>query len=751
MTRCILDGVRVIDLSEGLAGSVTALILAESGADVIKVEPVKGTRLRGAPPFTVWNRSKRSIALDIAGADRETFEALVRVADIVVHDYTPLEAGRLGIDDTSLKALSADLVVAAIGGFPAGHEDEEVPVHDALVLAASGIMDEQAPVARKDGPVYLRFPLGSWGATWLAAIGIAARIFNLRRGGTAGNVRTSLLQGALVPTMMLWRRVEAPSPKLAYGMPKFETNPTLLECSDGVWLHFIGNVQKAPLVVETMEAMSLEEREVANKAHPNSYWSEWGSCVAAFRTQPSDVWLKELWAHDVAVQPALPMGALYVDEQCRANGYVIEIEDSEQGAALQPGMPFVTTPPPRKPFSAPRFDADRDTILAEWTPRTPVSAARQTFSRPLEGLRVLDLGSFLAGPLAPMLLGDLGADVIKIEAPGGDAMRAAAEWSFFGCQRNKRSIALDLKHPDAREVIERLVRQADIVHHNQRMPAARKLGIDYESLRAINPRLIYCHVSSYGPVGPRKDWPGYDQLFQASAGWEYEGAGEGNMPMWHRFGMMDHQAALSSLYAIMLALIERESSGEGQFVASSLLGASLLTSSETYLAPDGTLAPYARLDSQQMGVGPGDRLYQAADGWLALLADEAAIRRFAISIGVGDASGIADAIATMACDKAIALATQAGAAAVPARTGQCDAFLDSDVNRSLGLVTGIRHSAYGEVLQPAALWHFEGQHLSFSRAPPQTGEHTSNILAQAGFSAAEIDDLLDRKAAVQLV
>lgn len=751
MAECILDGIRVIDLSEGLAGSVAALILAESGADVVKVEPRQGTRLRGTPPFLVWNRSKRSIALDISGPDRAEFEALVKAADVVVHDFTPAQARERGVDEASLKALSPDLILASIPGFPEGHADEDVPAHDSLVLAASGIMDEQAPVARHDGPVYLRFPLGSWGATWLAAIGIATRIYNLRRGGAPGAVRTSLLQGALVPMQMFWRQVETPSPKLAYGMPKFQTGATLVECSDGVWLHFIGDVRKSPLVVKTMDAMPLELREAANQATPSAYWPDFGWCKAAFKTLPSDVWLKDLWASDVAVQPAQPMGALYSDEQCHANGYVLEVEDTEAGRTLQPGMPFVTTPPARKPRSAPQIDADRDAILAEWGPRAGLAqpAAPRAIEHPLEGLRVLDLGSFLAGPLAAMLLGDLGADVIKIEALGGDPMRVAAEWSFFGCQRSKRSLALDLKHPDSRQVMERLVREADIVHHNQRMPAAMKLGIDYESLRALNPRLIYCHVSSYGPLGLRKDWPGYDQMFQSSAGWEYEGAGQGNKPLWHRFGMMDHQAAMSSLYGIMLALIERERTGLGQFVASSLLGASLLTSSETHIMADGKLADYPRLDAMQLGVGPGDRLYQASDGWLALLADDKALLRISDLLSVGDADALAAAIAAMPCAEAIALARKAGAQAVPARTQQLDAFLGSAANQRLGLVTTNRHSAYGDVRHVGGHWSFEGQRLKLDRAVPMLGEHSREVLAEAGFTAAEIDGILAGGAVLQ--
>ena len=134
---------------------------------------------------------------------------------------------------------------------------------------------------------------------------------------------------------------------------------------------------------------------------------------------------------------------------------------------------------------------------------------------PLSGVQVVDAGAFLAGPLGPMLLSDLGADVVKVEPPGGEGMRWV-EWSFFGCQRGKRGVALDLKSPDARVALDALLARADILHHNLRMPAARRLGLDEATVRAVNPDTVYCHASSYGPEGLRADWPGYDHLFQSS-------------------------------------------------------------------------------------------------------------------------------------------------------------------------------------------------------------------------------------------
>ena len=162
-----------------------------------------------------------------------------------------------------------------------------------------------------------------------------------------------------------------------------------------------------------------------------------------------------------------------------------------------------------------------------------------------------------------MLLADLGADVVKVEATTGDKMRHVQR-VFAAVPAGKRGVALDLKSPAARPALEALVRWADVVHHNLRMPAARRLGLDYESIRAINPEIIFCHASSYGPEGERADWPGYDQLFQAAAGWEVLGGGEGNDPMWFRFGFMDHLCAMASTVATLLAVWHRDRTGHGQ-------------------------------------------------------------------------------------------------------------------------------------------------------------------------------------------
>jgi crotonobetainyl-CoA:carnitine CoA-transferase CaiB-like acyl-CoA transferase len=378
-------------------------------------------------------------------------------------------------------------------------------------------------------------------------------------------------------------------------------------------------------------------------------------------------------------------------------------------------------------------------VLGEWTdPATAPAGTGNKTRFPLEGVKVLDLGNYLAGPYAPQMLADLGADVVKLEAAAGDPMRSGA-WPFAGCQRGKRGLALDLKSPASRPALEAAIRWADIVHHNLRMPAARRLGLDYESVRQINPDVVFCHTSSYGPAGPRADWPGYDQLFQAQCGWEVAGAGEGNPPMWLRFGFMDHQCALSSTVATLLALYQRDRTGRGQAVAGSLLGAGALTVSETLKRADGTMVPRPMLDPMQTAMSAGRRILELDDGWIALAADRP-----------DQLAALADIeLEGRKVDDALADLGRAGVPAEQVRLDQRYRFFDDPANRAAKLVAEYQHAEWGKFEQPGALWYFGDQDVQLHLAPPALGEHTVEVLRSIGLPQAAIDTLLADGVAVQ--
>ena len=322
---------------------------------------------------------------------------------------------------------------------------------------------------------------------------------------------------------------------------------------------------------------------------------------------------------------------------------------------------------------------------------------------------------------------------------------------FASCQRGKRGVALDLKSPAARPALEALVRWADVVHHNLRMPAARRLGLDYDSMRAINPEVVYCHASSYGPEGERADWPGYDQLFQAAAGWEVLGGGEGNDPMWFRFGFMDHLCAMASVVATLLAVWHRDRTGRGQQVTGSLLGGGVLTNSETFLK-DGELAVSAApLDHEQMGLSPGYRLYPVADGWIALCArDDAELAAACAALGGIEPRGHREP-AWPAGAARTPSATSAPAACPASRSASTRArpFSTTSCIGRLGLVTSYPHAEWGRLEQVGALWSLGDLELSLDRAPPALGEHTREVLSEVGLDEAHIAELLSESVAVE--
>lgn len=200
---------------------------------------------------------------------------------------------------------------------------------------------------------------------------------------------------------------------------------------------------------------------------------------------------------------------------------------------------------------------------------------------PLSGVRVLDLSAYIAGPYGCSLLADQGADVIKVEPPVGDNLRKypstleAESRAFLGVNRSKLGVVLDLKHPDDHQRLLALVRNADVIVHNFRPTVPGRLGIGYEQLKPLNPRLIYCAVTGYGETGPLKDKAGYDQVLQTMTGMCTLQGKEGGPPEVLYGSVVDYYASALVAGAVASALYEREKSGEGQSVGVSLLRAAL--------------------------------------------------------------------------------------------------------------------------------------------------------------------------------
>jgi crotonobetainyl-CoA:carnitine CoA-transferase CaiB-like acyl-CoA transferase len=393
---------------------------------------------------------------------------------------------------------------------------------------------------------------------------------------------------------------------------------------------------------------------------------------------------------------------------------------------------------------------------------------------PLHGVKVLELAQIMAGPTCGMMLADLGADVIKVErVPGGDDTRrmdrpsvAGESAAFMAMNRNKRGIALNLKLPAAQEALKRMAVRADVVTENYRQGTMEKLGVGYESLRKINPALIYCSISGYGRSGPYADKGGFDLIAQGMSGLMAVTGEPGRAPAKSGGPVCDINAGLLGALGVVAAYVHRLKTGEGQLVDTSLFEAGIQQTywqSAIYFAtgqapgPTGSAhilsAPYQafRAADGWLNIGGAnqpnwERLCRVLDApeWLqdarfrnnaermknldaltALMNDRLKDRKVGELIAVLEAEGVPcgriNSIADMAADPQTAAREMVVELEHP-RAGR---------TRALGLPIKLSRTP-GKVLRPA----------------PLLGQHTREVLAEFGFAGAEIDALLASGAAV---
>lgn len=386
-------------------------------------------------------------------------------------------------------------------------------------------------------------------------------------------------------------------------------------------------------------------------------------------------------------------------------------------------------------------------------------------SLPLAGVRVLDLSRVLAGPWCTQTLADLGADVWKIEAPGqGDDTRGwtppdvDGESTYFMCtNRSKRSLAIDLRHPEGRALARRLALQADVLVENYRLGALARFGLDYDTLSQAHPGLIYCSISGYGRTGPRAAEPGYDFVIQAESGlMSITGEPEG-APMKLGVAITDLVTGMNATQAVLAALLARQKTGKGQ-----LIDLALLDSAVNVLANVGAGYLAAGQVPQRLGNGHPTvvpyQIFATADGAFALgVGNDAQFAALCAALGrpewVEDeryrknrsralnrgslVPALQQIFMTQSSEHWLARIRAAGIPAGPVRT--VPQALDAPEIAARGLLADTPDARHGSLRLMRSPLHLRGTPPREPAAPPRLGEHTDEVLAQAlGASAADI-------------
>jgi crotonobetainyl-CoA:carnitine CoA-transferase CaiB-like acyl-CoA transferase len=677
-----LAHVRAVELTD-IRGALLGRILADLGAEVIKIEPPEGEDGRARPPFVGdspgperslaflhRNASKRSVTLALGDErDRARLDALLAGADLFLENVGPREHARLGLTPAALSARHPRLIVVSVSDFglsgPRAHWRAEPLVAFAMSGAhyASGFLDKP--------PCWLPgYAAHDCGAIFAAAGAVAALLYR-NRGGRAQAIEVSVQEAAingLNPWAIILDAYSRLYPLVPSAPPRNADGAYLvLPVADGYLRFLAGTPRHWNCFLEVLgrpEALAGEEWENAiyrllNADVPHIV----GADCLRHRTR-ADV-IAQARTLYLPVAPVNTPEEFVREEQTRARGFFREIEIAGRRAPLAPSPLLFSRTPAVDPVPGPALGSGG----AGWTTaRREIEATRAAGPAPsrlvLDGLRVINLGVGAVVPEMCWLLAELGAEVIKIESNANlDFLRAVSiepgqpnrSWIFNAECRGQKSVVLNLKTPEARELARRLCATADVVAENNRGGVVAEWGLDYADIRALKPDVIYVASQGYGRGGPLGTAQAFGPLNSSFAGANYLwNHADAPYPAGSALNHPDHIASKLCAVAVLAALEHRRRTGEGQFIDMAQTEAAAYMLGEFYLqepltgrpaSPDGNRAPYAAphdvypCRDARGGMDPGATA-MGDDRWVAIaVVGDDAWRRFAAAIGQPDLAG----------------------------------------------------------------------------------------------------------------
>ena len=805
-----LSGLRVVDLSNTLTSATVSGFLADFGADVVHVEPPGGSPLRNQPAYPFWGRGKQSIVLDFHDADDLRVARKLAVgADVVIKTFRPGVVERLGLGADELRAENPALVYASVTAFGRTGPLAGVKGYEGLVMARLGGHDSMGVIIDRPGPAFAAAPYGAWSGAQTALHGILAALYERERSGEGQRIDTTLIQGfaahdtwnalighiarqypdafmsaalidegSSVPNNSLFFRLIAALSADGRWLQFSQTTPRLFTAFMRVleldWMFDDPKWSSAPDFDDLEQRGEYFERMLAAvKSKTAAEWNE------VFDREP-DVWAEIFRDHS----------ELLHHPQMTHDHSVVSVDDPERGPVLQPGpMVRLAATPGSVDRSAPMLDADGATLraalpVAPAALPTPTKAADD--APPLAGITVIELGTYYAAPYGSTLLTDLGARVIKVEQLDGDPIRHIVPFPELGAVKvlqGKECVAVDIHTDAGREIVYDLVRRADALLLSFRAGVVERLGLDPESLLAINPDLMYLSAPGYGVDGPCGHRPAFAPTIGAGSGLAFRNIGRsvpepGDLDLEQTklaalrissaamgVGHADGFSALGVASALLLGLLARERGAPGQAMQSSMLLSMAHVLVEDMVEYDGR-APRAASDPGLHGLSARYRLYETADGWVFLAAPAASEWDDLVSalkpyVDLGADPRFADEESRAAHDIELTEVLIGVFRAQPARDWETELcavdvgclevrsgppdvqlFADGGMGRANGWIADVEHPTIGAHPRLAPLVEFS-RSSTVVKPSALCGAHTDAVLTELGYDAERIAGLRD--------
>lgn len=673
-----LKGVRVVDFGQQIAGPAVAMTLADLGATVVHIDPPSGPQWNH-PANAILNRNKLCLSLDMkTDTGLKQALSLIEQADIVIESFRPDVIKNLGVDFEQLRAQRPELITLSVPGFASNDElRREWKATEAVVAATSGAFTDMGfnRVLMGIEPSFSPLPLGSSYATSLAASSVVLSLFEREKTGRGDNIEVpvtaALMEGLSYNSYVIdnlpdryktmreheieLRKSNNIKMDLTYDDLQEYLDPFYrsYECADGRKFYCVcpshrNHAKRALQALDVYDELIAEGLpDVADLHQPIAEWEgetsigvyplpkKWADIISAkmkksFLTKTSDEWGRIFGEGQIPGAPHRTTQEWVNNEHTNTAGLIVEVDDPEYGLMKQPG-PFtwlehsaeqMLTPRPRKNVSFDEALAELKAVATTESVTRPTGADIQPASGKgwLEDLRVLDLTNVIAGPHSGAFLARFGAEVIKLDpvTPLYDPLIGTL--FTFQTDMGKQKALLDITTTEGREAFNRLVRSVDLVLINAPERQMKPLGLDHESLQAINPGVLFCRLDCLGGPrrGPKTDYIGYDDIIQANSGIMSRFGGPETPEEHAHLGTLDVNCGFAAGLGMAVAIYHQLKTGTASRARTSLSAVTNLAQISFAFDYDGR-APFDEPSGREaLGNHELSYFYETSDGWIFL-------------------------------------------------------------------------------------------------------------------------------------